>query len=76
MQFKLKKTGDPYSQGEAKRNLNTFNKNTHLNSVFYQIQMQEYKSIFEKKSKYMCTCSLYIARNIFPNKFSVIEMSI
>ena len=49
MQFKLKKIpGDHYSQGGSKRELK-HNKNTHLNSVPYQIQMQEKKSIFEKK---------------------------
>ena len=56
---KKKNPGDPYSQGESKRNLNTFNKNTHLNSVSYQIQMQEYKSIFEK-NRNTCVHVVYI----------------
>ena len=46
MQFKFKKkSGGPLFTGGIKTEL----KHTHLNSVSYQIQMQEYKSIFEKK---------------------------
>ena len=51
MQFKLKKKfrGTPIHRGNQNGIKTHLLKNTHLNSVSYQIQMQEYKSIFEKK---------------------------
>ena len=63
MQFKLKKkSGGPLFTGGIKTELKhiNFNKNTHLNSVSYQIQMQEYKSIFEKKNRNTCVHVVYI----------------
>ena len=53
MQFKLEKnSGGPLFTGGIKTELkktHLISKNTHFNSVSYQIQMQEYKSIFEQK---------------------------